>query len=384
MKKLVSVLLAITALAGVFTGNPGSDKPAGRVYAAKAVAEQTDFAYGRAPLTASSIAAAAATGNNKEDNTGIGQQENPHPGDIDPATYASLIDELMQIGHRRSHPDHKMNIDGEIRLHYAQNSGPGRWDRDAAGIRTRLGFNADIFRDWRAYGLLDGQKSISNYNNRLSLARLYVTGTIGTTALRAGSFGYLMAEGNVYDSGFDGARLDFGGPVKYTLSYGETNDTIKTYVATARYQDFDYNLEAGVYHYQTDSSIRRQTTIRTLSGNYNFSNFGLGAMVLDSSVKDNRGEGIGYVFSLNYGDLKTWRPGTYRIFYKYYNQPQGTYIAHQMNGRGNSMQGFKGQGAGLNYTLAENLVGGIEYYDLTDKISGEKGETWWSHITHYF
>ncbi len=385
MKKIAKILLAIVAMTVLVTENPFSNKPAGsRAYAATAAvdAAQADSPPALAPVIAAEQAAGADFGSSKIIHTG--QKENMPHGDIAPETYAGLIDELMQVGQRRNHPDYKLNIDGEIRLHYAQNTGTGRWGRDAAGFRARLGFNTEIYPNWRAYGMLDGQRSLTNYNNKLNLSRLYVTGKIGTTALRAGSFGYLMAEGNVYDSGFDGARLDFGGPIKYTFSYGETNDTIKTFVGTARYHDFDYNLEAGVYHYQTADSVRRQTTIHTLSGNYNFSNFGLGAMVLDSSVKDNRGESVGYVLSFNYGEMKTWRPGTYGIFAKHYDQPKGTYIAHGMNGRGSSMQGFKGYGAGINYTFAENLVGGIEYYSLTDKISGENGKTWWSHVTHYF
>jgi len=82
--------------------------------------------------------------------------------------------------------------------------------------------------------------------------------------------------------------------------------------------------------------------------------------------------------------LKTWRKGTYGIFAKYYNQPQYTYIAHGMDGTGGSMQGFKGYGLGMNYTLKENLVAGIEYYKLTDKVSEEKGNTWWSQVSRYF
>jgi len=200
----------------------------------------------------------------------------------------------------------------------------------------------------------------------------------------AGSFSYLMAEGNIYDSGFKGARVDFGEPVKYTLSYGKTDYTKKTYIATARYKDFDYNLEAGVYHYQADDGVFNQNTIRTLGGNYNFSNFSVGAMYLHSSLKDRNGDNSGYVLSFNYGDLKTYRPGTYSAFAKYYNQSRGTYITHGMNGSGNLMQGFKGYGLGINYALGENFVAGIEYYGLTDKISGKTGYTWWNHITRYF
>ena len=305
-----------------------------------------------------------------------------NPGYIASETYTGLIDELTHVGDRSKQSDNKVNIDGEIRFHYALNSGPGQLARDSSGLRARFGFDTAINQDWRAYGMLEGQKSFLNYNNEFELSRLYVAGKLGKSMLTAGSFGYLMAEGNVYDSGFKGVRADFGEPVKYTLSHGQTDDTKETTVATARYEDFDYNLEAGVYHYQTNDG--KQNTIRTFGGNYNFSDFGIGAMVLGSSLKDSKGDGNGYVLSLNYGELKSWRPGTYGTFAKYYDQPRGTYIAHGMNGRGSSMQGFRGYGLGMSYTLAENLVAGVEYYDLKDKISGEKGTTWWNQLTHYF
>jgi len=320
----------------------------------------------------------------KVDNTGTGQKAVVNPGYIAPEVYNGLIDELTKVGDRGNHVDKTVHMDGQIRYHYADNSGSGTLGRDAAGFNARLGFDTDINKDWHAYGMLEGKKNIVNYDNEFKLSRLYAVGKLGDSNVRAGSFGYLMAEGNIYDSGFTGVRFDFGEPVKYTFSYGETDYTKETYIATARYEDFDYNLEAGVYHYQTDDGVNNRNTIRTFGGTYNFSNFGVGAMVLGSSLKDSEGDSNGYVFSLNYGDLKTWRPGTYNVFAKYYNQPVGTYIDHGMNGRGGSMQGFKGYGIGTRYTLTQNVVAGLEYYDLTDKISGEKGKTWWSELTRYF
>ncbi len=303
-------------------------------------------------------------------------------GYIDQETYTALIDELMHVGMRSKHSDNKVNFDGEIRYHYASNNGSERWDRDSSGIRIYLGADAVLNKDWHAYGVLESKQSLRNYNNEFKLSRLYVVGKVGTSTVTAGSFGYLMAEGNIYDSGFEGIQIDFGGPVQYRLSYGETNDTKETAIATARYEDFDYNLEAGVYHYQRDDS--KQNTIWTIGGNYNFSNFSIGAMALGSSLKDSKGNSNGYVLSLSYGELKSWRPGTYEIVAKSYNQPAGTYIAHGMNGIGSSMQGFKGYGVGINYTLKENFVAGIEHYKLTDRVSEAKGDTWWSHLTYYF
>lgn len=317
-------------------------------------------------------------------NTNTDKKTIANPGYIAPETYTGLIDEMTHVGERRNHTDNKVNINGEIRYHYALNNGSGTWDQDSSGIRLYLGFDTDIYRDWRAYGRLEGKRNVVNYDNDFDLARLYVEGKLGVATLQAGSFGYLMAEGNIHDSGFDGIRADFGGPVKYTVSVGETDDTKETAIATVRYEDFDYNLEAGVYHYEMDDGSQDQNTIWTLGGNYNFSNFGVGAMALGASQKDSKGNNNGYVLSFHYGDLKTWRPGTYEVFAKYYNQPQYTHISHGMNGMGGRMEGFRGYGLGMNYTLKENVVAGIEHYDLRDKISSERGKTWWSQISHYF
>lgn len=321
---------------------------------------------------------------NSINNTASDQKTVEHPGYIAPETYKGLIDELMQVGTGSKHLDNKLNIDGEIRYHYAFNSGAEQWGRDSSGIRAYLGADTGLNNDWHVYSMLEGQKSVVNYNNFFKLSRLYVEGKVGTSTVSAGKFGYLMAEGNIYDSGFTGVRVNFGDLVKYTLSYGETNDTKATYTATARYNDFDYNLEAGIYRYQSNGSINDQNTIWNIGGNYKFSNFSVGAMYLGSNLEDSKGNSNGYVLSFNYGDLHTYRPGTYGIFAKYYNQSRGTYIAHGMNGRGASMQGLKGYGLGMYYTLAKDLVGGIEYYDLKDKVAGDKGKTMWLQVTHYF
>ncbi|SDN37497.1 hypothetical protein SAMN04488502_1244 [Dendrosporobacter quercicolus] len=331
-----------------------------------------------------SIATGAATAS-QPGNPGEGYAADPavtadNPGYIAPWLYTALIDELMAVGQAGRQVDHKLKVDGEVRYHYSSNN--GFWRQDASGLRVYLALNGAIDRNWRVYGRLEGKKKLLNYSNDVELSRLYAVGKLGRSTIQAGSFGYLMAEGNIYDSGFDGIRADYSGPLHYTLSYGKTNASANTAVAALRLEDFDYELEAGIYHYQAAGGWKN--TIKTLGANYNFSNFGVGAMVLDSVRKDVKGNGSGYVAALNYGDLKSWRPGTYKIFAKYYNQPQYTYLAHGMNGAGGRMQGFKGYGLGLNHTVVENLVAGIEYYDLADKVTGRRGQTWWGQLTHYF
>lgn len=58
-------------------------------------------------------------------------------------------------------------------------------------------------------------------------------------------------------------------------------------------------------------------------------------------------------------------------------------IAHTMNGS-YSDNGFKGWGAGVNYTLAKNMVAGFEYYDLDSKGYDTSYKTLWSELTVTF
>ncbi|VBB09481.1 Hypothetical protein LUCI_4776 [Lucifera butyrica] len=322
----------------------------------------------------------------RANNTGTVEKANANRSDVTPETYQNLVGDLMQVGDRSKHLDHKVNINGEVDYGFASHSGSGQWNRNSSGVSIRLGFDTALGKNWQVNGELEREKNLVRDEDNYG-ARLNVTGKVGEAKVTVGSFGYLMAEGNIYNSGFRGIRTDWGGPVKYTLSYGNTDDggdadTKRMSIATARYDDFDYNLEGGIYHYRQESGVNN--TIWTLGGNYNFSNFSIGAMVLGSTLKDSQGNNRGSVFSFNYGDLKTWRPGTYDLFAKYYNQPLGTYIDPDMNGLGSLMQGFKGYGVGTHYTFKENLVGGLAYYNLKDKISGDIGKTWWSDLTYYF
>lgn len=372
---------------------------------------KAEFSYQMAQLTARVITNAGPVGNNpainnrvvsgsgsllrnnaeievpkvgKQD-TSVKQKPNAPPANISQDTYRQLVNDLEEVGNRSSKVDHSVNIDGELRSHYIFNSGPGTWGRDQSGMRLRLGFDTKLYGDWIFHGMLEGQASFLNYRNDFRMPYRYLTGKLGVPDVKVGWFGYTMAEGNIYDSTFRGIRFDINGPLKYTLSQGQTDYTKNITTAAVRFEDFDYNLEAGVYHYQTDGNASNKNTILTLAANYKFENFDLGAMLLKTNSNHN-GQNTGYVFAFNYGALKTYRADSRDAFIKYYNQPQGTYIMHGMNGMGGSgaMQGFRGYGVGSHYTIIPNLVAGLEYFNLTDKVTGEKANTLWSDITYYF
>jgi len=110
----------------------------------------------------------------------------------------------------------------------------------------------------------------------------------------------------------------------------------------------------------------------------------LGAMALASSLSDKNGRSTGFVLKAQYGDSSIWEPGKGNVVARYYYQPKGTYVAHTMSGLGGYMEGFKGVGLGYYYGLAKNVVLGIEYYDLTNLETGEKGRTIWTEVNYYF
>ena len=321
-------------------------------------------------MTNSTIGGTDAQGNYLPANTAPKRVIKPVTQEV----YSDLLKQVMTVKDQSQSNGTKVRISGGIRLHYAVNSGNGSWARNSSGIRADLAAETQLDKDWRLFAGLSAKKSFLNYDDKIDY-RLYLMKKIGSANFRIGSFGYFMADGNIYDDSFDGVRFDFGESIRYSFSYGNTKYSKDTLVATARYDDYDYSIEAGAYLFKKNDD-NAQSKILTLGGVYKFSNFNLGAMALVANRKDLNGTNFGYVYSLNYGELKSWRKGTYNIWAKYYYQPQYTYIAPSMNGRGGWMQGFRGVGVGINYTFSENLVGSLEYYSLTDLMTGAPGNTW--------
>lgn len=55
-----------------------------------------------------------------------------------------------------------------------------------------------------------------------------------------------------------------------------------------------------------------------------------------------------------------------------------------MNGMADYMNGFKGVGAGLSYTLQRDLVASLEYYHLKDLTDHDTNNTIWFGLSYYF
>ena len=107
-------------------------------------------------------------------------------------------------------------------------------------------------------------------------------------------------------------------------------------------------------------------------------------MYLGSTDSSDESGQHGGVISARYRKVRSWVPGSYEIYARYYSQPQSTYRAHTMNGLGGYMTGFKGWSVGIAYALGKEILWDLEYYSLQDKVTGEDGKTIWTSITFGF
>lgn len=275
-------------------------------------------------------------------------------------------------------------IGGELRYNYVNHSGDDPYNFYDSRLRLRLYVEQPLDEKWTLYGMGEANKSwVDKDLRKFSLERLYIGGNYKEVDVKAGRFGKLYADGNVYDGRMTGVSLSTGKAVKFTADYGQLRDEQKGGAVTATYTEPRYDLEAGLYNFDNIKSYGN-TTIGSIGGMYYIGNFGLGAMYLYSSADDVNGESNSYIITVKYGRNRSWVPGTYEIFAKYYDQADSTYIAHTMVGLADYMHGFKGYGVGMYYTLAENWLYGIEYYDLKAKGTGLKGRTLWNHVSYFF
>ncbi|MDD3396338.1 MAG: hypothetical protein PHQ45_03850 [Acidaminococcaceae bacterium] len=287
---------------------------------------------------------------------------------------------------RAEEQDIKFN--GEVRYSYRKNSGAERFQGRDSQLRVRLFARKRINDDWAAYGMLEGKKYfLSDYGDDdwASGSRLYVDGITGITKLTAGKFGYMMADGNIYDSDFKGVRASIDTyPWQYTFAAGRINSSADAILGTARYTGNNYDAGVGLYRFGDDDWGREKNSIFTVDGNYYFGDFRLGGTFLAADKSYKYLGSTGFVGVLSYRKLKSWRPGSYTLYARYYDQPYTTYRTHTMNGLADSMKGFRGYGVGLAYALFPEVVLTAEYYHLQDKFDDQWGNTLWSNVIYNF
>ena len=385
--------LLMTSVVSAASANPFADVPKGHwAYASLAKLEQGNVLQagkdfdGNKIITRYDMAQLVGAALANKDKYSTDVQQN-----VLPKLSVEFAEELNNLDVRIAKleaAEDNVNFNGQIRWHYVDNYRSKHDSNDDHQLRSRIYINGKVNKTWDYHAMLENKQDFHTNaeEGKTGFERAYVTGPIGGAKVTAGAFGNLMAEGNIYDTNFDGIKFEFGDVIKYSLLYGEADieRDNKMFVATASYKDYDYDAAVGYHRINYDEGNPADNTIWSAVGNYDFGNYSLGAMYLRASQKDAHGDQNGYVLTFKHGRVKAWKAHTYEIYTKYYEQPVNTYLAHTMTGLAGYMDGFKGYCIGAQYALAENTILGIEYYDLRDKITDEKNKTIWTQVIFDF
>ncbi len=400
MKKtlVLAMAMALGVSATAFAANPFSDVPAGhwayasvaKLAAAGVVDGYPDGTFkGNNLMTryemAQIVAKALAKGAIGSDDKLVGE-------------FADELDNLgVRVAKLEKNSDN-VKITGNIRANYVDYSGD---DRSASSkIRTRLFLSGEVNDNFHYVSMLQNEQVLNDTtgNETTRLQRAYLTGKIGQVGVTAGRFEGFIAEGNVYDNRVDALQLTAGKTVKVTAEVGKMSNSANTFdsqsTTSAAGKYYRIGLGGNVGKVALEANYVKADEVTTLAGyndkiytlgaNYATGKFNVGAMYLKGSSDYTDFAGTsdkGYVISLGYGAAKANKVGSLGVWAKYYNQGASTIIAHTMNGKYLGAYGLKGYGVGVDYTVAKNMVAGVQYFDLKDKDLGDaKHKTLWSQL----
>jgi len=424
MKKTLvfAMAMALGVSATAFAANPFSDLPAGH------------WAYASvAKLAAAGIVDGYPDGSFKGDRT-MTRYEMAQivakalaKGAIgaDDKLVGEFADELDNLGVRVAKLEKKsdnVKIAGYVRFHYRSGKEDGRAEGEkssASAIRSRLFFNGAINDNWTYTGMLHNDQSLAddNGNSTTRFQRAFLTGKYGNFKTTLGRQQETLVDANVYDDRVDAAKFEFGDKVKFTGVIGKMANNDGAYDSqvadvpgTSKYSDagrywrvgldgkVGKNLTLGFDYIDIKDAWSKGTMsngnapdmkLKAFKAMYTADQWKLGADYIlgDSDVADiagNKGKN-GYVVMLGVGNAKANKVGSVGLWANYYNQPAATFVNNTFNALYKRAYGFKGYGVGVDYTVAKNMIAGIQYFDLKDKNDAEaKRKTLWSQLVITF
>ncbi len=428
MKKslVLAMLVAMGFSATALAANPFSDVPAGH------------WAYGSiAKLAAAGIVDGYGDGTYRGDRlmtryemAQIVARAMAKGANVDRLA-SEFADELDSLGVRVAKLEKKsdnVRITGQARYSYADYTGHAspadgltKAHDYSQKLRSRIWFTGKVNENWDYVGMLENNHSFSNdmsYGGHKAIndeegegtafQRAYLQGRLGSAKITAGRQDFTLVDGNLYDTRMDGIKAEYGKQVKLTAYYGRPTDQSgafdydKFWGASVSGAMGKMNLSAG-YDKFTNNSYEYpfigsnwnygdpgNDAVWNVGAKYNFGEASLGVIYMKTNINadgpdDNRSNSNkGLIVTGTLKGAKADQPGSWGLWTKYYNQGYGTVIAHTMNGT-YSENGFQGWGAGVNYTLAKNMVAGLEYYDLDAKgYATRSTKTLWSELVVTF
>ena len=433
MKKslVLAMAIAMGISASAFAANPFSDVPAGH------------WAYGSiAKLAAAGVVDGYGDGTYRGDRlmtryemAQIVARAMAKGANVDRLA-SEFADELDSLGVRVAKLEKKsdnVKITGQIRYHYANNDNEGtpyHADKSANKnfdhqLRSRIWMTGAVNDNWNYVGMLQNVQDFTNNagDEGTDFQRAYLEGRLGGTKVTAGRFNNTLPVPEIYDTRFDGVKVAYGKNVRLGAYYGRPTNEYKTVTDTTNKKvtsvGIDYNKAWGVnaaadlgknvtlsagYDKFTNadpmpyaySKVTGNTTFKADAGavadddaiwnvglNFKFGEASLGAVYLKSNVDAGDASNKGVVVSGAYAGAKANKVGSWGVNAKYYNQGAGTFIAHTMDPaswKDFVFEGFSGYMVGANYTVAKNMIAGVEYFDLKGKESDNHDKTLWGQM----
>ena len=324
---------------------------------------------------------------------------------------AEFADELDALGVRVAALEKKadnVKITGEFRYHYAHHKTD--WANSSeSGLRSRIWFTGKVNDNWNYVGMLEDNQDLTNNagDTDLYFQRAYLEGRLGGLHVVAGRHDFQLGDANLYDSRMDGVKVSYGSKAKLSAYYGKPTDA----AATLYYDDSDYGnkydrfwgaglsydmgkltLNAAYDKFQdaknggAEVPDYQDNGVWSVGATYNFGDASLGAIYLNSDVdavyngEETPTEGV--VVTATLGGAKADKVGSAGLVAKYYNQGAGTFLAHTMDGLAMSYvdEGFSGYSVAGYYTVAKNMVAGVEYFDLEGRMTDESARTLWGQL----
>ena len=329
---------------------------------------------------------------------------------------AEFADELDALGVRVAALEKKsdnVKITGQARYHYASYK-DGDAKTHSHKLRSRIWFTGKVNNTWDYVGMLQNEQDFTNNvgDETTDFQRAYLQGRLGGVKVIGGRYNKTrLAMGDQYGTRFDGIDFTYGKKVKLNAYYGKPTNMkaiIKSNV------DKKYGKADSAWGVNVSADLGKVATLFAGYDEYKASDVGitdadgnvvalangkdkvfdvgvdfklgkdfkLGATYLHAKL-DGKVEGAsnnGVIVAASYKGAVASKPGSWGLAAKYYHTPAGFFVApgwedgHSANANA-AREGAKGFYAKANYTVAKNIVAGVEYWDLKTRETEVKSKT---------
>ena len=322
---------------------------------------------------------------------------------------AEFADELDALGVRVAALEKKsdnVKITGQFRYHYESFKQDGHKDHTNK-LRSRIWFTGKVNDTWNYVGMLENQQDLTDNdgNEDTFFQRAYLQGRLGGVKVVAGRQQKNLFDSMVYGTRMDGIDLKYGSNVRWNLYYGKPTNANTKVTGSGAKPDRMYGigvsadlgktveLHAGYDHFKDSKTHGGDDEDKVINAGLNFKlgpDAKIGATYLHANA-DGAIEGAsknGYLFSVDYKGAKAAKPGTWGLGLKYYHAPAGVSVGNGWD-TANAVkdyydEGFKGWYVVGKYTLAKNMVFGMEYWNMKGRENHKKSNALWTELVVTF